>query len=96
MDLSHVLLPDPRGPKRKKLCSGTLRISESAAGNITSNSHVIQLFIHCTQAALGITKTFAVSKLGKRHAHELVQTCKGSDTFVAAISANALPKIVHW
>jgi len=39
---------------------------------ITLYPHVVKFFLHRTQAAFNITKTFPIGKLGEGHAHKLV------------------------
>ena len=47
-------------------------IGNRTARDFAPNAHMIKLVSHCAQAALDITKTFTVGKLGKGHAQELI------------------------
>ena len=82
------------------------------AGYFSPDAHVIKLAPHCTQAALDVTKTFAVCQLGKGHAQKLIEACKRANVIITVVSINAATKffngekahdlgkyglaIVHW
>ena len=43
-------------------------VGQSAPGDVTADSHVVQLRSHCSQADFDITETIAIAQLSERHA----------------------------
>ena len=49
-------------------------IGLGAAGDLATESHVVELLFHGPQTALDVAKTFAEGQLSKGHAKELIET----------------------
>lgn len=69
-------------------------ISQGAAGNLTSDSNMVELLLHNAQTAYDVAKTFAIGQLGKCHAEKLIIACKRTSAVITVVAVDALAKFL--
>jgi hypothetical protein len=101
-------LVDVQAPGDANQCLGELEVDapvasfvgvgKGTATDIATNAQVIELGWLCAQAGFDVAQTFPVSKLGKRHAQELIEAAEAADVEIAAIlrdqPAKGVPRCV--
>ena len=74
--------------------SGLIGMSEGVAGDLPSNTQVIQSGLGCAQAGLNISQAFPIGQLGKCHAEILVPAGKADHLVVASVAVDAFSELV--
>src|ERR1035438_5284907 len=65
-------------------------IRQGRAGNPTTESHVVELAAHRSQARLNVAETLAVSELSEDHRQILIPARQTSVVLIAVIASHAL------
>ena len=69
-------------------------VSQGIARHVSAKAHVIKSSLVSAETGLDVSKAFAIGKLGKGHAEELIPAGKGLDLVVAVVALDTFLKFV--
>jgi len=74
--------------------SGLIGVGEGIAGDLPSNTQVIQSGLGCAQTGLNISQAFPIGQLGKCHTEILVPAGEADYLVIAVVSIDAFSELV--
>jgi hypothetical protein len=75
--------------------AGFVGVGQGGAGNLATQSQMVELRATRTQARFDVAQTFAISQLGEGQTEELIPTREAADFVVAAIAGDATLELLR-